>query len=432
MFVIVSFSGFSAQEAASHTVNNKKLVTLNFQNIQVRAVLQILADFTGDNLVVTDAVNGSITLNLHDVPWEQALETILSTQGLDKRKTGNILLIDKSSAFAAREMALLEADKIALNLTPLRSRLLQIHYARAADLANMIQDKNSSLLSERGTISVDVRTNSIWLQDTAEHLYQIQRLVERLDIPVKQVEIEARIVNMMKDCAQDLGVRWGVSKSLYVTGTLDGANKLSQGVMLADTPVSERLNVDLGAIPFDANPASIGIALAKLGDHTLLDLELSALESEGRAEIIASPRLMTTNQQAAVIESGEDIPYQQATLSGATAVSFKKAVLSLKVTPQITPDGHLLMELLINQDSDSGRRVQGVPIVLTKSIATSVLVANGQTIVLGGIYKKGKNNAITRVPLLGTLPFVGHLFSRTHVKKQNEELLIFITPRIIT
>lgn len=431
LLVSIYCNGLYAQELPREKIYAGKPITLVFQDIQVRAVLQVLADFTGVNLVVTDAVSGSITLNLHDVPWDQALDIILTTQGLDKRQTGNILLIDKAVALVARENAVLEEQMAAQKFIPLQQRLLQIKYAKASDIAGMIQDKTSSLLSERGTLSMDSRTNTIWLQDTAEKTQKIKTLIKALDIPVKQVIIEARIVNVMKDCAEDLGVRWGISKSMYLSGTIDGANKFSNGIALADVPISERLNLDLGAMPFDATPASIGIALAKLGDHVLLDLELSALESEGRAKIVASPRLMTTNQHAAVIESGEDIPYQQATLSGATAVAFKKAVLSLKVTPQITPDGQLLMDLLINQDSDSGRRVQGVPIVLTKSIETSVLVNNGQTIVLGGIYKHDKNNTIMRVPFLGTLPIVGNLFSRKQVRKRNEELLIFITPRII-
>ena len=409
-----------------------KPISLDFQDIQVRAVLQTLAEFTGVNLVVSDAVTGTITLRLHDVPWDQALDIILKTQGLDKRQTGNILLIDTSGALLAREHAALEENIAAQKLVPLQSELLQINYAKAADIAIILNDKSSSLLSERGTLRVDARTNSIWLQDNGLNIKEIKHLLTRLDVPVKQVQIEARIVNMTKDCSQDLGVRWGLSKSTYLSGSLNGANGLAKGVATADIPISDRLNIDLSAMPFDATPASVGIALAKLGDHVLLDLELSALESEGRAEIVASPRLMTTNQQAAVIESGEDIPYQEATLSGATAVAFKKAVLSLKVTPQITPDGQLLMDLQISQDSDSGRRVHGVPILLTKSIETHVLVKSGQTLVLGGIYKQDKNDAIVRVPFLGTLPVIGHFFSRKQVRKRHEELLIFITPKIIS
>ncbi len=420
-----------AQKLTQDGLYSGKPITLNVQDIQVRAALQLLAEFTGVNLVVTDAVGGNITLNLHDVPWDQALDIILKTQGLGKQQTGNILLIDRLDALTMRNNAALTEQLNAEKYTPLISKIIQIKYAKAPDIAGLIQDKASGLLSERGTLSVDGRTNTVWVQDTHEHLGAIKKLIKEWDVPVQQVVIEARIVNMMKDCVEDLGVRWGVSKSNYLTGTLEGANKLSNGVLLTDIPMSDRLNIDLSALPFDANPASIGIALAKLGDNVLLDLELSALESEGRAEIIASPRLMTTNQQPAVIESGEDIPYQQATLSGATAVSFKKAVLSLKVTPQITPDGKLLMDLLINQDSDSGRRVQGVPIVLTKAIETRVLVNHGQTIVLGGIYKHDKSNSVVRVPFLGSLPLIGHLFSRKQIRKRNEELIIFITPRVI-
>lgn len=409
-----------------------KPISFDFQDIKVRSALQIIADFTSVNLVVSDSVSGNITLRLHDVPWEQALDIILTSKGLDKRQIGNVLMIDNAAALAAHEHVLFEEQLAAQKLTPLQSDVLQINYANALDIGNMLKDKSSLLLSERGTVSADPRTNTIWLQDTVDQIKEIKKYVKQLDVPVKQVVIEARIVNMTKDCSEDIGVRWGISKSSYLSGTLAGANGFSQGVAASDLPISDRLNVDLSALPFDANPASIGIALAKLGDNVLLDLELSALESEGRAEIVASPRLMTTNQMPAVIESGEDIPYQESSLSGATTVAFKKAVLSLRVTPQITPDSQLLMNLLINQNSDSGRRVQGVPIVLTKSIETSVLVNNGQTIVLGGIYKHDKNNTIMRVPFLGTLPIVGHLFSRKQVRKRNEELLIFITPRIIT
>lgn len=420
------------EEKLRKKVFTGKRISLNFQDIQIRAVLQLLAEFTGINMVVSNEVTGNITLRLNDVPWDQALDIILTTQNLDKRQVGNVILIDKTQNFADREAADLKAQQAARKLAPIRSELLQINYAKAADIAVMLKDKENSLLSERGTLSVDTRTNTIWLQDTATQIEEIRDLVKQLDIPVQQVVIEARIVNMTKDCAEDIGVRFGVSKPTHLSGTLEGANELAKGTDPADVPIVDRLNVDLSALPLDGTPASIGIALAKLGNGVLLDLELSALESEGRAEIIASPRLMTTNQQAAIIESGEDIPYQEATSSGATAVAFKKAVLSLKVTPQITPDGKLLMDLQINQDSDSGRRVQGVPIILTKAIETNVLVNNGQTIVLGGIYKQDRNNKVVRVPFLGEIPIVGNLFSRSEARVKNEELLIFITPRIIT
>lgn len=410
-----------------------KRISLNFQNIPVRSVLQLLAEFTGINIVVSDKVTNNITLRLNDIPWDQALDIILKTNGLDKRRTGNIMMIAPSEDLLKREKEELKAQQEVTSLAPLRSELLQINYAKAADIATLLKDKNTSLLSKRGNLSVDARTNTIWIQDTGLQIEEIRELVKQLDIPVKQVLIEARIVNVTKDFARDLGIRFGVSRPTHLSGTLSGANQMEQGIAPADvTPLADRLNLDLAAVPVSASPASIGIALAKLGDGILLDLELSALESEGRGEVIASPRLITTNQQAAVIESGEEIPYQEATSSGATAVAFKKAVLSLKVTPQITPDSKIMMDLQINQDTPSAQTFNGVPSILTKEIQTNVLVNNGQTIVLGGIYKQDKNNAINRVPFLGELPVVGALFRNTSTSIKNEELLIFITPRIIT
>jgi type IV pilus assembly protein PilQ len=309
---------------------------------------------------------------------------------------------------------------------PLLSELIQINYAKVTDIQGLVTDKNSSLLSKRGRLSADERTNRLWVKDTSRRVQKIKAFIKQLDTPVKQVQIDARIVNVTKEAILDLGVRFGVSKPGQLSGTLRGANQLLQGA----GELVDRLNVDFGA-PVQ-NPASLGIALAKLGDGLLLDLELSALESEDKAEIIANPRLVAANQQAAVIESGEEIPYQEATLSGATAVAFKKAVLSLKVIPEITSDQRLMMEIAINQDVPSGRFINGVPAINTKSIHTNVLINNGQTIVLGGIYQQDKNKTIKRVPFLGDLPIIGALFRNLHRKVKNEELLIFITPRIIT
>ncbi|MBL7479827.1 type IV pilus secretin PilQ [Legionella bononiensis] len=412
-----------------------KRISLNFQNINIRAVLQLLADFTGINMVVSDKVQGDITLRLNDTPWDQALDIILTTQGLDKRKTGNVMLIDTKASLDKMEEDELKSQQTIEKLEPIRSDLIQINYAKASDIAILIKDKQNSLLSPRGKISVDARTNTLWIQDTGLKIEEVRELIKQLDVAVKQVQIEARIVEVNKDFSQDLGIRWGVSKPTHLSGTLEGANQLQlpQGIANpANVPIAQRLNLDLVAAPNTAIPASVGIALAKLGDNILLDLELSALESQGQAELISSPSVITTNQQAAVIESGKEIPYQESTSSGATAVAFKKAVLSLKVTPQITPDNKILMDLQINQDADSGERVLGVPIILTKQIQTNVLVNNGQTIVLGGIYKQDKNKAIKRIPFLGELPVVGILFSNKQIRLDNEELLIFITPRIIT
>lgn len=411
-----------------------KRISLNFQNINIRAVLQLLADFTGINMVVSDNVKGDITLRLNDIPWDQALDIILTTQGLDKRRTGNVMLIDTKANLDKLEESKLKSQQIIQKLEPIRSELLQINYAKAADLAMLIKDKQNSLLSERGKVSVDARTNTIWIQDTGTKIEEVRDLIKQLDIPVKQVLIEARIVEVSKDFSQDIGIRWGISRPPTLIGTLAGANQMQQGVAPANvTPFTDRLNLDLVAAPANlATPATLGIALAKINDNILLDLELSALESEGRAELISSPRLITINQQSALIESGQEIPYQEATSSGATAVAFKKAVLSLKVTPQITPDGKILMDLQINQDTASPQTFNGVPAILTKEIQTNVLVNNGQTIVLGGIYTQDKTKTINRIPFFGELPVVGVLFRNKQVGIKNDELLIFITPKIIT
>ncbi|MBN9226926.1 MULTISPECIES: type IV pilus secretin PilQ [Legionella] len=435
MIDVLSLTPEEAQQAKlKKKVFSGRRISLNFQNISIRAVLQLLADFTGINIVVSDKVQGNITLRLNNIPWDQALDIILTTQGLAKRQTGNVILIDYKAAFDKMEAEELKSRHAIQRLEPVRSELIQINYAKATDLAILIKDKQNSLLSEKGKVSVDTRTNTIWIQDSGTKIDEVRELIKQLDVPVKQVLIEARIVEVTKDFAQDLGIRWGVSRPPTLSGTLAGANQMQQGVTPANVvPFTDRLNLDLVAAPVTgAVPASLGIALAQLGDNILLDLELSALESEGLAELISSPRLITANQQPAVIDSGQEIPYQEATSSGATAVAFKKAVLSLKVTPQITPDSKILMELKINQDTASPQLFNGVPAILTKEIQTNVLVSNGQTIVLGGIFQQDKSKTITRVPFFGQLPVVGNLFKNTQIALKNDELLIFITPKIIT
>lgn len=435
---IIDVYPLSAEEVKQARLKKKvytgKLISLNFQNIQIRAVLRLLAEFTGLNIVVNQKVEGNITLRLNNTPWDQALDIILRTNSLDKRVTGNIMMVAPSSELLKQEKAELKSQIEVSNLSPLRSELLQLNYAKAADIATLLKDKNNSLLSKRGALSVDARTNTIWIQDTGAQIEEIRELIKKLDVPVKQVLIEARIVEVTKDFTRDLGISWGVSRpspnsSGALSGSLRGANQIARADVVS---LADRLNVDLHAAPAIGTAASVGLALATLGDGILLDLELSAMETEGRGEVIASPRLITMNQQPAVIESGEEIPYQEATSSGATAVAFKKAVLSLKVTPQITPDGKIMMELQINQDRPSGQTFNHVPSILTKEIQTTVFVDNGQTIVLGGIYKQDRNNSVRRVPFLGQLPLIGVLFRNSNTTNANEELLIFITPRIIT
>lgn len=428
---VLPVSSEQARLKKQEQVFTGKRISLNFQSIKVRAVLQLLADFTGINIVVSDSVGGEITLRLNNIPWDQALDIILRTRGLDKREMGSVILIAPAAEIAAREQKELEALRQVEELAPLRSELVQINYAKATEIAKLLKDEGNSLLSQRGSVSVDERTNMLWLQDTADRLEEILALIIKLDIAVKQVQIEARVVTINKDFERDIGVRFGITSPSHLSGTIFGANELQQGTAPADVPVLDRLNVNLPAMPTAGDPTSLGIALAKLGKDVLLDLELSALEAENKAEVISSPRLITANQQDALIESGEEIPYQEATSSGATAVAFKKAVLSLRVTPQITPDKKIILNLKVNQDIASAERINGVPPILTKEIQTNVLVDNGQTIVLGGIYKRNTTKAISRVPFLGTIPVVGLLFSKKQDVVQHEELLIFITPKII-
>lgn len=406
-------------------------ISLNFQKIQTRTALHLLAEFSGMNIIVSDKVTGDISLNLNDVPWERALDIILLTQSLEKSQVDNILLIAPAGANINSNKKSIHARQKPENLTPLKSDLFQINYAKASDLVILLQNK-MTLLSSRGKVIADNRTNQLWVQDNAAHLKKIKALLREVDIPVKQVLIEARLVNVTKDFVRDLGIHFRVSRLTDFPDRLNNKEWLPKTIATDNkSALADRLNFDFVTGPLLASPA-LGVALARLGDGVLLDLELSALESEGQGEVISSPRLITTNQQPALIESGEEIPYQEATSSGATAVAFKKAVLSLKVTPQITPDGKILMDLKINQDIPSPKVFNGVPTILTKEIQTNVLVNNGQTIVLGGIYKQDKNKEMNRVPFLGGLPIVGVLFRNQSTAIRNEELLIFITPRIIS
>jgi type IV pilus assembly protein PilQ len=413
-------------------------LSLNFQDIEVRSVLQLIADFTGINIVVSDTVGGSLTLRLKNVPWDQALDIILKTKGLGMRQTGNVMLVAPSEELAAREKLELEAQKQIQELEPMYSEYIQVNYAKAASLASLIQSDETSLLSDRGTATIDERTNIILVQDVAAKLAEIRKLVARLDIPVRQVLIESRIVIASNDFAKDLGVRFGYSNSTnelgegktgaVVGGTQNGLFEIDP-ITGFESPAGsglEGLITDLGV----SNPTgSLGMVVGKLGSH-LLQLELSAMEMEGRGEVISSPRVLTSNQKAAYIESGTEIPYQEATSSGATNVQFKKAVLSLNVTPQITPDDRIVMDLVVNKDS-VGQVFLGVPSIDTKELATQVLVDNGETLVLGGIYERETLDETDRVPFFGELPLVEHLFKTTRKSDDKAELLIFVTPKIV-
>ncbi|WP_440903138.1 type IV pilus secretin PilQ [Catenovulum sp. SX2] len=407
-------------------------ISLNFQDVEVRTVLQIIADYNGFNLVTSDSVSGNVTLRLDGVPWDQALDIILKIKGLDKRMEGSILMVAPSDEISAREARELEAKKQVDQLSPLFSEFIQVNYAKASELSSMLAGKGAGMLSERGTVTVDERTNTLLIRDTAKGIDNIKKLVTILDIPVKQVTIESRIVTVNDNLSEELGIRWGFSDQQNtdgVSGTISGANTIANGTIPS---LTDRLNVNLPV----ANPAgSIGLSIARLDDGTILDLELSALETENKGEIIASPRITTANQKTAYIEQGTEIPFVQASSSGATAVTFKKAVLSLQVTPQITPDNKIVLDLVITQDTrgDTVATPTGSAVAIdTQEIGTQVLVDNGETIVLGGIYQQQMVSSEKKVPLLGDIPYLGRLFKSTTEFNEKKELLIFVTPRIVT
>jgi type IV pilus assembly protein PilQ len=395
-------------------------LSLNFQDIEVRSVLQLIADFTGINVVVSDTVGGSLTLRLKNVPWDQALDIILKTKGLAMRQTGNVMLIAPSEEIAAREKLELESQKQIEELEPLYSEFIQINYAKADTIASLLKSPETTLLSDRGMVTTDERTNTLLVQDTAAKLVEIRKLVARLDIPVRQVLIESRIVVANNDFSRDLGIKFGMSKN----STFDNGDKFysvsgSQGArnLLVDLPV--------------ASTSGIGLALGKVDGSFLLDLELSAMEAEGHGEVISNPRVLTSNQKAAYIETGTEVPYQESTSSGATSTSFKKAVLSLQVTPQITPDDRIFLDLVVNKDSVGEETSDGIPTIDTNEIGTQVLVDNGETLVLGGVYEQENRKTVNRVPFFGELPLVDWMFKSTVRTNNKAELLIFVTPKIV-
>jgi len=414
-----------------------KAISLNFQDIPVRTVLQIIADYNGFNLVTSDTVSGNVTLRLDGVPWDQALDIILKVKGLDKRMDGNILLVAPSDELAAREAKELKAKQQVAELAPLYSEYVQINYAKAGDIASLIKNEDTSILSARGTVSVDERTNILLIRDTAKSIEDIKRMVNVLDIPVRQVVIEARMVTVKDNVNEELGIRWGVTNTdgeYAVSGSLEGVGE-ANGTR-ATTPgvgkvpsLADGMNVNL---PAASGAASIAFQVARLADGTILDLELSALEKENKGEIIASPRITTANQKEAYIEQGVEIPYQQAASSGATAVQFKKAVLSLTVTPHITPDNRIILDLVVTQDTVSEVTNGQAPAIDTQRIGTQVLVNNGETIVLGGIYQQAVVKTVSKVPVLGDVPYFGWLFRNKNNFNEKKELLIFVTPRIVT
>ncbi|MAK66805.1 MAG: pilus assembly protein PilQ [Methylophaga sp.] len=436
----------AAESSGSEFGFEGEKLSLNFQNIEVRAVLQLLADFNGMNLVTSDTVTGNLTLRLKNVPWDQALDIILKTKGLGMRQNGNVMLIAPAAEIAAREKQELEARNQLVELEPLYSEIFEVNFAKASEMAEILtttQGQSTAgssaggFLSERGSVVVDQRTNSLLLRDTASNLADVRKLIEKLDIPVRQVLIESRIVIANNDFAKELGVRFGSSArsgtlGAGTSGSLEGlqvpATNNNSVIPTNSTGVrGQDLNVNLPV----ANPAgTIALALAKLPLGAVLELELSAMQEEGKGEIVSSPRVITSNQKQATIEQGTEIPYQEASSSGATSVSFKEALLKLDVTPQITPDDRIVMDLEVNKD-EVGEIFLGVPSIDTRSVRTQVLVDNGETVVLGGIYEQTSTQSSTRVPFFGDLPYVGFLFKTDLNENRQRELLVFVTPKII-
>ena len=417
-------------------------ITLSFQSVDVRSLLQIIAEVAGTNMVVSDSVQGEVAMRLENVPWDQALDIILRTKGLGLRQQGNVMLVAPLEELAAREKAELEVAKSKVDLAPLRSEIIQVNYAKASDLAALLKsgDKNS-IVSERGSVSVDDRTNTLLVNETREKLADVRLLVTRLDIPVRQVLIESRIVIANDDYSREIGSRFGVSTyrqnggtSVLSSGSVNATDTQVTNILAGNPPgvgaLADRFNVNLPATTAGAGRAGFAI----LGSNYLVDLELSALQSEGRGELVSSPRVITANSKEATIKSGAEIPFvTPATGNTPPTVSFKEALLSLTVTPFINPDNSIVMDLKVNRDEpDFTRLVQGNPPLNKREMQTSVLVQNGETVVLGGVYEQNVTEQRSKIPLLGDIPLLGALFRRDSNVSRKNELLIFVTPKILS
>ncbi len=424
-------------------------LSLNFQNVEVRAVLNVIADFTDLNIITSDTVAGNITLRLKDVPWDQALEIILQTRGLDSRRNGNVIWIAPRDELATREKLALEAQQQISDLEQTRTETFAMSYQKAADVQKLLSDPTQRILSKRGSAVVDARTNTLFVQDTPSRLEEVRKLLAKIDVAVRQVMIEARIVEADETFSRNLGVKLGYLDNKGLAGgspgvSLPGGNKalisgnyLGSGEQLGQASVTggsfipNTQFVQLPANGLNGFPAgTLSLSIFSQTMQRFLFLELSALEADGKGKIISSPRVLTADQVEALIEQGTEIPYQAATSSGATAVSFRKASLALKVKPQITPDGNISMSLDVNKDAPGAATPGGVAIN-TKHVKTEVLVENGGTVVIGGIYEQNDRTDITKVPLLGDLPVIGWMFKNSSVSTGKTELLVFITPRIV-
>ena len=408
-------------------------LTLNFQAVEVRALLQVIADFTGLNIIASDTVGGNLTLRLKDVPWDQALDIILQSKGLSKRKNGNVVLIAPSDELATKEKLELEAKQQIIELEPLRTESFVISYAKASDIQTLLSGGTQKILSKRGSATTDARTNTLFVQDVPSRLEEVRRLISQLDVPVRQVLIEARIVIADDKYGRELGARFGTGSGFTSSGRNVGIGAnlgTTRNIANGGIPSGD-LNVNL---PVAGAAGSLAMTILNLGNGNIVNLELSALESENRGKVVSSPRIMTADKKKAIITQGTEIPYLTQAASGGSTISFKQAILSLDVTPQITPDDKIIMDLEIKKDAVGAiltGGTGGVPSIDTRTLKTQILVDNGDTAVLGGIYEQVSRTDVTKVPLLGDIPFIGNLFKTTKKQEDKTELLIFITPRII-
>ena len=408
-------------------------LSLNFQNVEVRAVLQVIADFTGLNIITSDTVGGSLTLRLKDVPWDQALDIILQSKGLSKRKNGNVVLIAPSDELATKEKLALESSQQISELEPLRTESFVLSYAKASDVKSLLADKDQKILSKRGSATIDTRTNTVFVQDVTARLEEARRLITQLDVPVRQVMIEARIVIADDKFTRELGARFNFGagfntngRNVGVGGNLENARLISNGT----PPSSANIPPVSVNLPVPGAAGQIGLNILNLGNSNLVELELSALETDNRGKVVSNPRVITADKKRATITQGTEIGYLTASASGATTVAFKPAVLELAVTPQITPDDKIIMDLEVKKDT-VGAIIAGVPSIDTKKVVTQVLVENGDTVVLGGIFEQTIRTTVDKVPFLGDIPFIGFMFRNTTKQDDKTELLIFVTPRII-
>jgi len=417
-------------------------LSLNFQDIDVRSVLQLIADFTDLNLVASDTVQGNITLRLQNVPWDQALDLVLKTKGLDKRKIGNVLLVAPADEIAARERQEMEAQKQIAELAPLRRELIQVNYAKASQISALFQSVTSDQSDVRGSVTVDDRTNSIIAYQTQDKLDELRRVVAQLDIPVRQVMIEARIVEANVDYSKSLGVRWGgaltsndgkwnaFGKNGNI-GIKDSAG-LNCGPFAGNCTLPTSNSSPVPFVDMGVENATAGLGIGFITNHAILDLQLSAMEKTGNGEVVSQPKVVTSDKETAKILKGAEIPYQEASSSGSTSTSFKEASLSLEVTPQITPDNRIIMDVKVTKDEpDFANALNGVPPIKKNEVNAKVLVTDGETIVIGGVFSNTQTKSVDKVPFLGDLPFVGRIFRRDYIQDQKSELLVFITPRIM-